>query len=324
MIAAEVLDFRPHPLLPGGHAQTLAGVYLPGRRYPYRAAAHRVALDDGDQIVLHEDTPPTWQPGGRAALLVHGLGGCHQSGYMVRLAAKLVHRGVRVFRMDQRGCGAGFLLAQNPYHSGRQADVAQALAFIARRCAGSPVALVGYSLAGNLALNLAADCAAAPPAGLDCVIAVNPPVDLARASAALAQRGNRLYDRHFVRTLCGRLRRRARLRGQPFPLPHRPRSLREFDDLYTAPRSGFGTAENYYRLCSPAGRLNQIRLPTHILTSRDDPFVPVEPLLEARRSDAIRLVLTDHGGHLGYIARRGDDPDRRWMDWRLVEWITRP
>ena len=114
--------FRQHLLFRGGHAQTLAGAYLPGRRYRYRAEQREVTLPDGDRIVLHDDCPAGWQSGQRAALLIHGLAGSHQSGYMQRIAHKLQARGVRAFRMDLRGCGAGAGLARLPYHSGRSED----------------------------------------------------------------------------------------------------------------------------------------------------------------------------------------------------------
>ena len=87
--------------------QTLAGVYLPWPAVSYRAQKHYVTLSDGDQVVLHDDCPAEWQPGDRSALLIHGLAGCHTSGYMQRIAHKLSSRGVRAFRMDLRGCGAG-------------------------------------------------------------------------------------------------------------------------------------------------------------------------------------------------------------------------
>src|SRR5262245_55436276 len=114
--------FRPHFLLRGGHAQTLAGVFL-GRRAgesvgPRPAVQCQVALADGDRIVLHDNSPSGWREGDRVALLIHGLCGCHASPYMVRIARKLTGRGVRTFRMDLRGCGAGLALARLPYHSG--------------------------------------------------------------------------------------------------------------------------------------------------------------------------------------------------------------
>src|SRR5262245_37992317 len=94
------ISFRPHPLLRGAHAQTLAGVYLPARHSAERAVRRRVELEDGDTLVLHDDCPTGWQPTDRSALLIHGLAGCHQSGYMRRIAGKLVAAGVRAFRMD--------------------------------------------------------------------------------------------------------------------------------------------------------------------------------------------------------------------------------
>ncbi len=94
--------FRPHPLVRGGHAQTLAGYYWPGKHL-YQAKHHRLTLDDGDIIVLHDDCPPDWKPGDRAVLLMPGLAGCHQSGYLVRTVAKLNAKGIRTFRLDHRG-----------------------------------------------------------------------------------------------------------------------------------------------------------------------------------------------------------------------------
>ena len=64
--------FRPHPFLRSAHAQTLAGVYLPMPKLPYRAVQHVVELDDGDRLVLHGAVDPLVPPeGGRdtAALI---------------------------------------------------------------------------------------------------------------------------------------------------------------------------------------------------------------------------------------------------------------
>ena len=104
--------FVPHALLRGGHVQTLAGYWLPGCRSPAGTIRHHVKLADGDQIVLHDDRPAEWTEGDRAALLLSGLAGCYQSGFLVRIAAKLNGRGVRTFRMDHRGTGAAVGLAQ--------------------------------------------------------------------------------------------------------------------------------------------------------------------------------------------------------------------
>lgn len=316
--------FRQHPLLRGGHVQTLAGVFLPGVRHPYRARQHRVQLADGDQIVLHDDCPAEWRTGDRTALLIHGLAGCHQSPYMQRIAAKFVERGVRTFRMDLRGCGAGFGLARLPYHGGRSEDAAAALAAIAEVCPGSPTTVIGFSLGGNITLKLLGELGEARCGGLDSAVAVCPPVDLQAAVERMALPLNRAYDRHFVRLLLRQMRERQRvLPDAPAPVFARPpRRLFDFDDQYTAPVCGFGSAANYYRLASSAQFASAIRQPTLVIASRDDPLAPWRPLAQLSGLPFIQLEITERGGHLGFIGRPGVDPDRRWLDWRIVEWVA--
>lgn len=296
---------------------------MPGRRHHYRARRHRVMLADGDQLVLHDDRPTDWQTGDRAALLIHGLAGCHESGYMQRIAHKLAERGVRAFRMDLRGAGAGRGLARLPYHSGRSEDAAAAIDAIARFVPESPLTLVGFSLGGNIALKLAGELAGRPCGHLDSVMAVCPPVDLAACSQQISKWINRPYDRFFVRLLLAEIAANVRfsshLAGTPFP--QRPRSMKEFDDAFTAIVCGFGTADNYYATASSLPLLRRIEVSTLILSAADDPMIPPDPLAGASLPPAVRLHMTDYGGHLGFIGRRGVDADRRWMDWRVVDWV---
>lgn len=315
--------FDPHPLLRSGHLQTLAGVYLPGLNYDYNAVQHRVELDDGDQLVLHDDEPAEWQPGDRVVLLMHGLSGCHLSRYMQRVAAKLSHRGVRTFRMDLRGCGAGLALARLPYHSGRSDDVAAAVKLIDEQCPGSPVTAIGFSLGGNLVIKLLGELGEQSCGGLDSGAAVCPPVDLMACSQNLSRWSNKIYDKHFVKNLWARAIESMQRAGAPPLTPPRrpPRRLFEFDDVYTAPISGFGNAENYYRRCSSGQFAPAIRRPTFVLAAKDDPLIPVRLFDKVDWSSSVEFHLAPGGGHLGFIVRGGHDSDRRWADWRIIEWV---
>jgi predicted alpha/beta-fold hydrolase len=301
----------------------LAGVYLPWPHAPYGATRHFVALEDGDQLVLHDDRPVGWRNGDATCVLIHGLAGGFESGYMRRIAAKLVDRGVRVFRMDMRGCGAGEGLAQGTTHCGRWADAAAAVELVARLAPGSPTALVGFSLGGTIALNLAAELGAAACGNLVGLLAICSPIDLHAGKRRLDEPTGRPYDRHFVRALwpmtLRQMRGRADLPAVDWSRP--PRRIHEFDHQITAPLAGFASADDYYTRTSPGPRLTEICLPTTILAAADDPVVPIRPLQQARRSDAVEVFITRHGGHLGFIGRRGVDPDRRWLDWRVVEWV---
>ena len=323
--ADDVPPFVPHRFLSGGHAQTIVATYLPGELAPYQATRHAVPVSDGDQIVLHDDRPAVWRPEDRTAMLIHGLGGCHQSSYMIRVAAKLVDRGVRVFRMDMRGCGAGVPLARLPMHSGRSEDAAAALEHVAQVCLDSPTTLVGFSLGGNVALKLLGELGDTACGNLDHAVVVCPPIDLDYCAQRISSRENRVYDRHFVKSLIAR--HRERLRRVPWAkavyVPRAPRTLREFDEFLTAPINGFASAADYYERSSSGPLLKAIRRPTRLLVSRDDPVIPVDQFDCLPSNSALRLTVTERGGHLGFIGRRGVDADRRWMDWRVVEWVEK-
>lgn len=318
-------EFRPHTLLRGGHAQTVGAVAFPGRLPEYRAQQHVVELADGDRIVLHDDCPASWTPGDRTVLLVHGLGGCHRSAYMQRIAHKLAARGVRAFRMDLRGCGAGVALARLPYHSGRSEDAAAALEFMAALCPRSPSTIVGFSLGANLTLKLLGECGSDPPGNLDSGMAISPPVELAACSEWLRRPLNRFYDAYFARLLTSRLaeRRQVAPHAEHVEFARRPRRILDIDDAFTAPVCGFGVAANYYRVCSAARVSADVRLPTLVIAASDDPLIPMRLFHEVQFSSSTIVHVTRGGGHLGYIAaRRGQDADRRWMDWRVVDWVT--
>ncbi len=317
-------DFNPHPLLRSGNAQTLAGAYLPGGRHVENAVKLRVPLPDGDTVVLHDDRPEDWRPGDRVVLMLHGLAGCYQSCYMRRVARKLVGRGVRTFRMDLRGCGAGEGLASQPYHGGRSDDARAALELLQTLCLGSSVTVVGFSLSGNIVLKLIGESPHSVPINVEKAVAVCPAIDLGLCAHSLTGPWQRFYERYFVRSLCRQIKVNRRLRPDvpALSVERRLKTLIEFDDAYTGPVCGFGTADNYYSTNSARRHVANIRLPTLILYAADDPLIPLAAFDALELPDTVLLHRTESGGHLGYVGKAGVDPDLRWMDWRIVDWVT--
>ncbi len=319
----DIPPFHPPRLLDGPHLQTLCGYFFAGVKPLAGTCSRSVLLEDGDAIVLHEDRPAVQASDSPAVLLMHGLGGCHQSGYMIRVAEKLVARGYTTYRMDHRGSGAAIHAARLPYHAGLAADAVAAVDEIARINPESPVAIVGFSLSGNIVLKALATGTwrVRPPA---CAIAVNPPIDLDLGSQALARSQNRIYEQRFVKFLASQLA--TRLQFTPHaPRPdwkRLPKSLREFDDRYTARVWGFAGVADYYARSSAKSELHLVDIPTLLLTSRDDPLIPVSMFAEVP-TEMIHLHIAQGGGHLGYIAGKTNDPDRRWMDWRIVDFLAR-
>jgi predicted alpha/beta-fold hydrolase len=201
--------------------------------------------------------------------------------------------------------------------------VAAAVDYVARQAPASPTALVGFSLGGTIALNMAAELGASTCGNLVALLAICSPIELHSVKRRFDAPTGRPYDRHFVRALWPATMRQ--LQGHD-DLPHvdwsrPPQRLREFDALITAPLARFASVDDYYSTTSPGPRLAEIRLPTTIVAAADDPVVPIEPLQRARHGEAVEIVITRHGGHLGYIGRRNGDADRRWLDWRVVEWV---
>jgi len=324
MWAEPTPDFVPHPWFRGPHRQTIAAAYL-WRRLPYRAQQRTVTLADGDRLILHEDLPSRTDVSDRVVLLVHGLAGCHASGYMMRIAHKLAQVGFRVFRLDMRGCGAGWSQARRSLHAGRVDDLCSAAAFINQLSPGSPISLVGFSLGASLVLKMLGTRDVASW-GLDSAVAVAPPLDLLACSRNLSRGRNRIYDRSFVRALCRIVdRRRQSVPGlDDVSWSRSPRSLYEFDARFTAPLGGFADVEDYYRRCSSLPDLPQIEVRTRILFAEDDPLVPADVYQRAQFAAQTRVYAANAGGHLGFLARprhERPDADWHWMDWRIVDWI---
>jgi len=223
--------------------------------------------------------------------LFHGLSGDIDADYMRRSAAALRARGHEVWLVNHRGCGSGRGLAAGTYHSGVSPDMQAVLAASRAEAPDLVHLVVGFSLSGNVALLLAAQGLEPLPDGL---VAVNPPADLARASVAIGRGLNRLYELRFL----WRLRRAVRQRERDGLVQERIRvpalaSLMEFDDLYTAPRSGFADGQDYSRRCS------SLRIPTSWPRSRPSsstrqrsvsPCVMSWNALETRSSSLNRLL----------------------------------
>ena len=291
--AIAVPRFEPHPLVKGPHAQTIVGRYIGGERLLLPGIPHEVVLPDGDRLLVLESVPSGWEPAMPAAVLVHGLAGCADASYVVRLSRLLLRMGIRVVRVNLRGSGAGFGLARRIYHAGRSDDLRQVIRWLNPRVPGSPIALIGFSLGANLVLKAGIEAVDQPLEGVDCLLAANAPIDLVHCAWKMRLPENRIYNWNFVRWLRSMV---ERLHCR-FPELGRPdlegvRTLYDFDDRYTAPRAGFASADDYYSRCSVSGELRTHRAPwTGGACGADDPFIGAEPFLHIETPAALTVEL---------------------------------
>lgn len=317
--------FIPRRGLANAHLQTIVGNFLPRRPVELDEVAETIEVDpaDGSRILCHCH----WQPEPvRAArlttILVHGLEGSSDSRYIRGIAARAFAAGFNVVRMNMRNCGSTDHLTPTLYHSGRSADVGAVIDHFTRQHALERVALVGYSMGGNLILKLAGEWGARPP--LAAAAAVCPAMDLALSADALHAPSNRLYERHFLRGLMRRFRGKARL----FPAIYTTaglgpvRSIREFDQKIVAPYCGFRDADDYYYRAAAARVVDRIAVPTLVIFAADDPFIRLSPETRAGilANPNIHLLETARGGHCAFLSSSPGD-EIHWAESTVVRYL---
>ena len=297
-------EFVPARWLRGPHWQTILPSLLPAAGVKIRGETIDVAVAPETRVRMLVSTPPGTARG--TVLLVHGLGGSAESGYMRRTAVCALARGWAVARLNLRNCGGTEALAATLYNAGQSEDADAALSALGARGFPSPFALMGFSLGGNIVMRYAGLSGGACRA--DAVVGVNPPIDLSVCIDAIERPSNAIYHAYFTRGLCAQLARIRKLREVPGPkaAPRAIGGVRGFDDAFTAPDAGYATAADYYRGASAAPTLSGLRRPSLILSAEDDPFVPVSMFRAHRRaSTQLTLAHPRAGGHCGYWAARG-------------------
>ncbi len=319
-----LLPFSPARWAPGGDLQTLAGYLLPSPTQLSNTKLHYVPVSDEDRLALCENLPSTQSAQG-ILLLLHGLGGHADSPYMLRIAARFLAQGWITFRLNHRGAGQGRGLARRLYHAGMSEDLGPVLQRIFELRPDLPIVVSGFSLNGNMLLKYLGEGWQTPPTNLCGAIALCPPIDLALSSHAMRRKKNRLYDLRFV----GLLKRAMQERYAdfsdfpPYPLSE-VATVYDFDQRVTAPHHGFLSAEDYYEQCGAQQFLPKVSLPTIIIASADDPFIPKQSFLNLPRNELIKVFLTHSGGHMGFVARNKTAwGDFRWMDYAIAWWAER-
>ena len=311
------------PLLPNPHLATIAANFWPRRfeewRYPVEAKLFNTEADA--RILVHVQRPKLEQPKGEV-VLVHGLEGSSNSGYMRSLAQALLDDGWVVHRTNIRSCGGTEFLCNTLYHAGLTSDLFAYLMDLDRQ-RRTPVHLVGFSLGGNQVLKLAGEMGATARRVLSGVCAVSTPIDLRACALALKERRNAIFQYWYTSHMLRRLRLRKKVLGDAIPwdgAEEELKTLYDIDDRITAPAFGFDGADHYYRTQSAQGFLGGIAVPCLLVQAKDDPLIPFEvfqqPAVTMNRN--LTLLAAEKGGHLGFIAR---NQPRFWVDGVIREWF---
>lgn len=295
------------PYFRNPHLATIAANFWK-RNLTHSAVPTLFATEPGVQVMAMTTTPANPQG---TLIALHGLEGSHSSGYLQSLAQAALALGLRVHRLNMRGCGGTEGLSKTLYHAGLTADLQHILPQVE-----PPVFLAGFSLGGNVVLKLLGELGHQARQHVKAAAVCSVPLDLHACCLEMMKPQNRLYENRFVRSLKRRFRRRA----AQHPDIYKTDGLNEintviaFDDRITAPYFGFGNAERYYATQSSQRFLDRIAVPTLLIQAQDDPLIPFAVY---RRHTAfqtnphLRLLTPEHGGHVGFIARQRP---RFWVD----------
>jgi predicted alpha/beta-fold hydrolase len=276
-----------------------------------------IPLDDGsgDRLLAALDRPPGPDGGKALVVLIHGLTGCEESYYMLNTARFWLRQGHAVLRLNLRGAGPSRRVCSEQYHAGRSRDLAATLSGLPPELLCAGVIAIGYSLGGNVLLKYLGEEGTNAPVRF--AASVSAPIDLSATAQRFHRPRNWLYQRRMLSWMKAESTAPgAKISDAERQAIERARSVWEFDDAFIAPRNGFDGAEDYYARCSAVGFLRGISVPTLLIQSRDDPWIPSAPYEAAARlgNRHLSLRLTEHGGHVGFHGRGAKMP---WHD-RLI------
>jgi uncharacterized protein len=306
--------FVPRPYrrpwwLAGPHLQTIGG-WLLRRRAGVEYRRERIETPDGDFLDLdhalpegHPDGPERSAP---LVLVLHGLEGGSRALAALQAVRALGGQGLRTATLNFRSCSGEPNRTARMYHAGETEDLGFVLDLLARRFPDAPLGVLGYSLGGNVLLKYLGEQGSSASSRVRAAVAVSVPFDLAAGARRLERGVGRLYSEHFLRSLRRKYAEKRETIGARCDSARvrRSRTLREFDDAATAPLHGFRDVEHYYASSSSRAFLRRVRVPTLLLHSFDDPFLPPEavPVAEAEENPFLIGCFTRHGGHMGFLA----------------------
>jgi len=285
--------YRPPFFLFNGHLQTIYPTLF--RKIPRLAFAHEeIATPDDDFLDLFWST----QQSNKLVIISHALEGNAHRHYMVGMATACFHAGFDVVRWNFRGCGDQLNRQRRFYHSGATEDL-NAVVDHCRKKGYHNISLVGFSLGGNLTLKYIGELKSQADK-ITKAVALSVPLDLLSSCHQISQPSNRVYANRFLKSLKKKVVEKAKVRADiNIDGIDSIRTLTDFDDRYTAPLHGFGTAVNYYKQCSAVRFLDAIEKPVLIINAINDPFL-TPACYPKQLNPNIQFESPAHGGHVGF------------------------
>ncbi|MBT8189017.1 MAG: alpha/beta fold hydrolase, partial [Bacteroidia bacterium] len=257
----------------------------------------------------------------RLAILCHGLEGSSKSHYILGTSGMAIENSWDVAALNYRGCSGEMNRQRRMYHSGATDDLDLVLKHFSPGY--QEIALVGFSLGGNLVLKYCGERPDSLDTSISSVTGISVPCDLAAGCRHIGKSSNFIYEKKFLVSLKEKIRQKEKQFPGSFDMKHvnSIHKLYDFDDQFTAPIHGFKDAEDYYGQSNCKQFLNDIRIPCKIISALDDPFLPSVsyPFKEADENPSIRFIASKFGGHVGFV-RLGEA--YYWNELKTIEFMN--
>ncbi len=313
------LDYQPPAFLFNGHLQTV----IPSQFRIVRDLAYertKIRTQDDDFLLLD------WSKQGNSKLVIisHGLEGDSTRPYMRGMARAFNRVSYDALAWNFRGCGGEINKVAGFYHSGATHDLKTVVAHAIQQ-QYDEIVLIGFSLGGNLMLKYLGELGKEVPEEIKAGVAISVPLDLNACTARIARASNFIYSWRFVRNLKKKIRDKVQVMPEVLSADHlsKIKSIRQFDELYTAPLHGFESAHDYYTKCSSIHFLQDITVPTLILNAKNDPFLAESCYLDENNLPGpnIFFAAPDGGGHCGFMQKNVQQGDNFWSEDLAIDFV---
>jgi len=283
----------------------------------------RLTTPDDDFIDLDWSHVVTARDSDALAVICHGLEGCADRAYMLGMVKACNCRGMDAVSYNYRGCSGEINRQKRFYNAGATDDLATVLEYIRQVHNYTALYLIGFSLGANLILKYAGEQGRAIAPDIRGAVAISAPCDLTSSSVELHRLKNRLYHYRFLKMLLEKIEEKAAAYPELLENDLKAiRTLKDFDDHFTAPLGGFQDAADYWANCSCRQFLPHIQVPALIINAADDPILGPDcfPYPEAEFNPKIFLEVPRWGGHVGFLERAGQE--EYWHEQRTLEFIS--
>lgn len=323
-------EFQPSWLIRSAQIQSVMATKSPRRRKWLRAgstmesvATHHL-LDTGDGVTLSGYLSQQSGPSRGLVTLIHGWEGSHRSSYLYSIACALFAAGFSVFRLNLRDHGDTHHLNREVFHSARIDEVIGAVRAAQALAPPQPLYVIGFSLGGNFALRVGLY---GPKAGVtpELTVGICPSIN-PRATIQAIDDGSRLFHWYFMNKWHKTVQAKVKAWPEYAAMAQRyldTTTLMDITARFAEDQTEYGALEPYFEAYTLSHQqLIDAPSPLAIITSADDPVIPVEDFDGLSPQGSLRsLDITRYGGHCGFIE---DLSLNSWAERRVLELLDVP